>query len=154
MTGRLILILGLAAGLAGCGAISDSSLNPFNWFGGSSEVETLVPLDPVEADPRQLIDQVTELRIERTPGGAIVRAAGLPPTQGYWDGALIPENRGDPVGGVLTYQFRISEPVTPQRVSTERSRRVTVGAFLTEQALEGVREIRVVGARNARAARR
>lgn len=153
MIGRLILILTLVGMLAGCASIAESRFNPFNWFGRGQEAETLAPGER-PADPRPLVDQVTELVVERVPGGAIVRARGLPPTQGYYDGALVSETRNTPEDGVLTYQFRIVEPATPQRVSTVRSREVIVGLFLSDQTLEGVRSIRVEAARNARVARR
>lgn len=154
MAKRLILTLAALGVLSGCTAISESRLNPFNWFGPGEQVETLVPLDAAPVDTRPLIDEVTELLVERTPGGAIVRARGLPPTQGYWDGDLVSETRGEPVDGVLTYEFRIVAPRDPQPVSTRQSREVVVGLFLSDQSLEGVREIRVVAARNTRASRR
>ncbi len=154
MIRRLIVAISLLGMLSGCAGIAESRFNPFNWFAGGEEVETLVPLDARPADPRPLVDQVTELVIERAPGGAIVRARGLPPTQGHYDGALVRETRDGPRDGVLTYQFRIVPPPEPQRVSTPRSREVVVGLFLSDQTLQGVREIRVEAARNARSARR
>lgn len=153
MARRLIVIVALLSLLAGCARLAESRLNPFNWFGRSQEVETFVPVARAP-DPRPLVDQVTELTIERTPGGAIVRARGLPATQGYWGGDLVAENRGVPVEGVLTYMFRIVPPETGARSSSVRSREIVVGQFLTQQDMDGVREIRVVAARNSRAVRR
>ena len=97
------------------------------------------------------MDQVSRIAIDTAPGGAILRAVGLPPTQGYFEGALV-LTRSEP--GVLTYAFRIVPPTAASRVSTERSREVVVGLFLSDQTLEGIREIRVQGARNARGLRR
>jgi hypothetical protein len=155
MQRRAVLILPVAALVAGCG-FTESRLNPFNWFGGGEEeVATFVPPDPVEADTRPLIAEVTALSIERTPGGAIVRATGLPPTQGFWGAGLLVENRGvADDGGTLTYQFRVLPPEDPASASTRQSREIVVGLFLTNQALEGVRAIRVVAEGNARVARR
>ncbi len=153
MIGRLILALTLLGVLAGCARVAESRFNPFNWFGRSQEVQTVAPGE-IPQDPRPLVDQVTELVIERVPGGAIVRARGLPQTQGYYDGALVSETRNAPVDGVLTYQFRVVPPAEPQRVSTPRSREIVVARFLSDQALQGVRSIRVEAASNARAARR
>ncbi|WP_172961022.1 hypothetical protein [Oceaniglobus roseus] len=154
MARRLIATLLILSVVAGCARVSNSRLNPFNWFGRSQAV-TAVPVTPDETgDPRPLIDQITTLEVERTPGGAIVRATGLPPTQGHWDGELLLVGDEDPVDGVLQYQFRIMPPPAPTRVSTPRSREVVVGLYLTRQALENVREIRVSAARNARAVRR
>lgn len=153
MTARLIVWMTVLGLLAGCASIAESRLNPFNWFGRSQEVAAADPL-AVPEDPRPLIDQVTELVVERTPSGAIVRARGLPPTQGYWDGTLVADNRGEPVDGVLTYRFRVIPPADPARVSTVQSREVVVGQFVSQQALAGVRQIQVVAARNSRAVRR
>ncbi len=138
--------------LTGCA----TKLNPFNWFKRGSTEETLTELpDPtVINDPRELVQQVVSLSIEKTPGGAIIRATGLPPTQGYWDAELIAENDEKPVNGVLTYQFRIAEPFDYQPVSTPQSREVVVARFVSNIKLQNVRQIRVVGAKNARSTRR
>ena len=116
VTGLLILALVLA----GCGRMRESRLNPFNWFGRSQET-TVVATDPIvpgrPGDPRILVAQVTEMEVARHPGGAIVRATGLPPTQGWWDAALVAENNGEPVDGVLTYRFVVDQPLKQTRVS-------------------------------------
>jgi len=144
------LLLGTLV-LTGCA----SKFNPFNWFRGSNE-ETLKELpDPnVIIDHRGIVDQVTQLTIEKTGGGAIIHAVGLPPTQGYWDAELVPLNGEHPVNGVLTYQFRIQQPVGFERQSTTQSREVVVGHFVSNFKLNGVSQIRVVGTRNARVSRR
>ncbi len=137
--------------LAGCA----SKFNPLNWFGGSRE-ETLKDAEiPTEiADLRGLVAQVTHLEIKKTGGGAIIYAVGLPPTQGYWDAELIGEFDEQPVNGVLTYTFRIQKPFGFENISTPYSREVNVGYFVSNQTLEGVKTIRVLGANNARSARR
>lgn len=101
---------------------------------------------------RPLMPQIAAFAVEPTPGGAIIRATGLPPQQGHWDGALVPVAQPDP--SVLAYEFRASPPPAPTRVSTERSRYVDVAVFVDNNALAGIREIRVAAAENARAARR
>ncbi len=149
-----VLILGTAVG---CGRVAESRLNPFNWFGASTAAPTLAPeggFAVADADQRKMVDQITALRIERTPGGAIIRATGLPQEQGFYDGELVSLTDGEPVNGVLEYQFRIRPPLQRTRVSTTQSREVIVGLFLSNQKLADVREIRVVAQRNARAARR
>ncbi len=157
MRARIVLALLVVATVAGCGRIADSRINPFNWFGRGERV-AMVDADglPVVVDARSLMSEVVALSIERAPGGAIVRATGLPPTQGYWDGGLVPLDRDERPDerGVLSYEFRVFAPVAPQRVSTRQSREVVVGRFVSNQTLEGVREIRVIASGNARAARR
>ncbi len=132
--------------------MSESRLNPANWFGGSETVEADTS-NPYR-DPRPLIDEVTELRLEKIPGGAIVRATGIASRQGYYDGELVLGNGGVVVDGVLAFQFRVSPPVSATRVSTERSREIIVGQFLSDQDLSQVRTIQVNGATNALVVRR
>jgi hypothetical protein len=105
-------------------------------------------------DPRILVADVTEMEVARQPGGAIVRAAGLPPTQGWWDAALVAENRGEPVDGVLTYRFVVDQPRGPARVSTPQSREVTAAAYISDIKLANVTQIVVLGAANSRSSRR
>lgn len=129
-----------------------SRLNPFNWFGRSAPVETVLISSAEAADPRLLVDDVLSLDIESFPGGAIIRAEGRTPTQGYWDAELVA--RPIETEGVLIYDFRLLPPVERTDVNTQRSRQVAVAVSLSTVKLEGIREIIVQGARNARAVRR
>lgn len=152
VAGLLIVALTLGA----CGKIRESRINPFNWFGRSESVEVVaegvVPGRP--NDSRILVAQVTDMEVARQPGGAIIRATGLPPTQGWWDTALVAENDGYPVDGVLTYRFVIAEPLTTKPVSTPQSRELTAAVAVSDIKLAGVSQIVVVGAQNSRASRR
>ena len=152
VTGMLVLAMTLGA----CGTIRDSRLNPFNWFGRSEVVEVpaegVVPGRPY--DTRSLVSQVIDMEVARYPGGAVVRATGLPPTQGWWKADLVAENSGFPVDGVLTYRFVIAAPLTPKPVSTQQSREVTAATHLSNIKLDEVRQIVVVGAQNSRVSRR
>lgn len=135
--------------LVGCG----SRLNPMNWFGSDEETIAAAP-EAFTADPRPLVGNVTQLRIERITSGAIVRATGLPQTQGYWDAELVPTNLKDLKNGELIYEFRVHAPLDPMPSSTARSREVFVASDLSEVELRGVRKITVVGAGNRRSVRR
>lgn len=151
---RNSIALCLAFGLlAGCSAMSDSNLNPFNWFSQSEEVEGLTPVVVARADPRPLVAEITGLRIDRAPGGAIVVARGLPPRQGYYLGALV-EARAEPQPGLLQLTLRAFPPQAATRVSTVRSREIYVAQFFTDAELAGIRQISVVGQENGRVARR
>jgi hypothetical protein len=153
MTGLLrILALVALTGLAGCGG--GLNLNPFTWFGdGEDEVRRLEAVDlGASAETRPLVVQVTSLVVERVPGGIIVRATGLPPTQGYFDAGLTLEGPVD--GGVLPLAFRASPPPEPQAVSTVASREIVVGYYLADRELDGATRISVRGGRNALVARR
>lgn len=143
---HFIALAGLAA-LAGC----STRLNPLNWFGGSERVETVEPVE-VRLDPRPLVPQVTELAVDRHPSGAIIRATGLPPRQGWYDGSLVRVPDTDP--GVLAYQLHAWAPSYQTQVSTPQSRELVVATFVSTDRLAGIREIRVSGALNTLSARR
>lgn len=147
--------LGAAMLLAGC----ESRYNPANWFGRDEPPPVTEEAEEVvRRDPRPSIDQVISLRSERVPGGALVTAVGLPPTQGWFAAALIPEatdiaDRPVPENGVLSFRFVVVPPQTPQQAGTQASREVTVGTFLPDSRLAGVRSIVVKGERSQRSTR-
>jgi len=152
MAKKLVLVLCILGTFAGCGRVSESRLNPFNWFGGSQSAE--VAVNPTSLAAQNLISQVVSLRVEQVPGGAILRATGLPTRQGYFDGDLVPLGTEVAQNGVLSYEFRIEQPYTDTRVGTQQSREVIVARFLSEQTLSGVGQIRVSGSANALSVRR
>lgn len=148
---RPLLALCLAALVAGCGGFRDSRLNPANWFGGSEPRETVT--STVEnADPRPLVETVLSMSVEPVPGGAIVRARGQTPTQGWWQAELVALDIDDK--GALVYEFRIAPPPQVTPAHTPQSRQLDVAVFVSDFRLDGVREIVVQGATNARSARR
>ena len=146
------LMAGIAATLilGGCG-FGASRLNPFNWFGGSSESAVVATEADGPQDDRLLVQQVTDLVVERNQNGAIVRATGLPPTQGFWEAELVARPVEE---GVLVYEFRVFPPITSANVSTPQSRQITAGAFLSNSRLQDIRQITVQGETNARTTRR
>lgn len=154
--------------LTACGSVRDSRLNPFNWFGKSrsapvaesSDVNPLIPRQqrsvfrrPEEAYMGTPVDQITDLVVERTPGGAVLRINALPLRQGAFDVRVVPENDGQAVDGVLTFTLKALQPPTEPQ-GTESSRFMTAAYFVSDQDLLGVRQIRVQGARNAQVSRR
>ncbi|MFT6932765.1 MAG: hypothetical protein ACJAXT_001464 [Paracoccaceae bacterium] len=147
MTTRALIMLSLILTLAACG----SRLNPFNWFGGDREERVEVEVAEVVVDPRNLVAEVSQLSVDQMPGGAIISAVGIPPVQGYWAADLVEGNRD---GGTLTLEFRILEPVTATREGTSPSREVLAGVFLTDQQLQGITTIVVLGQLNRRSVRR
>ena len=148
---RRHVVLGLAVALAGCGKVRQSKLNPFNWFKKSEPRETIV-LPGEKSDPRPLVDTVLSMAVEPIPGGAVVRARGVTPTQGWWNAELVPQDLDDK--GVLVYEFRLVPPEGRADVNTQQSREIDVAIYLSDAKLEAVREIVVQGAKNARSARR
>jgi len=164
--------------LAGCGRVRESKLNPGNWF-GQSRVERVearrakTAKDAAEANPlipaqrpsvfRKKSDEesyegtpvhsIESLIVERSSGGAIVRATGLALRQGVYDVRLISETDGEPVDGVLTYELQALQPTrTPQ--GPRQTRMVDAAVFISTQTLETVKAIRVAGATNARSTKR
>jgi hypothetical protein len=150
MTRPLLAALCVALLLGACGSGERKWYNPFGWFGGSQEVTTL-GVTAAPQDIRPLVSQVLSMSVEQYPGGAIVRATGLPPTQGYWEAELLEQTVED---GRLVYNFVLLPPAIPHPVSTQRSREVTVATSVSNLKLEGIREIVVVGKSNARSSRR
>lgn len=148
----LTIFLTCAVVLSGCARVSESRFNPFNWFGGSNAEDRVAVTDEFQ-DPRPLVAEVTSLAVEPTPTGAIIRATGLPPQQGWYAGSLVPDTDG-PVDGVLSYRFRAVPPLGQTRVSTVRSRELSVGVAISRTVLAETRVIRVIGARNVRTVRR
>ncbi len=151
-----LLAIGL---LAGCQ--SRYSPNNWGWFGGSQSEPTLAPNDGYapDYDRRPLVQQVVSMSVDQVPGGAIVTAVGLPPTQGYWEADLVStyeteSGKPAPKDGVMRLEFRIVPPRGQKRVSTAISREVTAGTFLSDQALGAVRTITVVGSGNQRSSGR
>jgi hypothetical protein len=148
---RPLLALCLAALVSGCSGYSESGWNPANWFGGSEPREIIV-LPGAPVDPRPMVETVLSMTVEPMPGGAIVRARGQTPTQGWWQAELVPLDLDD--AGSLVYEFRLQAPLGQTAVNTPQSRQVDVAVFVSDIRLDGVREIVVQGANNARSARR
>lgn len=151
--------------LAGC----NSRLNPGNWFGAGRTVATtsdaaansLIPQRsgmfsrPAKVDRSERIAAISELVIEREPGGAIIRTTGIGARQGAFAARLAPANPDLlPEDGVLTFDFMVLYPQSPTPVGTDLSRGVTAAFTVTNQQLDGVRAIRVRGAQNTQEARR
>lgn len=150
----LPLLLAAALAATGCARLAESRINPLNWFGGSRPVAAQaghVPLVPEGQggtyDLRQPIAQVTDMAIERTDSGAILRATGLAPAQGYHNAQLVLVGREN---GVLTYEFRVAPPPAP----TGGPQAITVARTLNAGDLAGITAVRVLAQANAREARR
>jgi len=143
--------------LSGCARISDSRLNPFNWFGNSTETTAVAPADrrPLVpegrrvaiVDSRPMVQTITALSIDRAPSGAIVRATGVAPTQGYFNAELVEVGISN---GVLMLEFRSQAPTGYQAQGSARSREINAGYIIDTTTLAGIRSVRVQAATNAR----
>lgn len=172
MRKTLPLLLAATLVLTACAGIRDSRVNPFNWFGQSrsERIEPAANTNPLIPRGGGLFararaqdnvylgrpfEQVTDLTIERVPGGAIIRATGLAARQGIYAVQLTPENEEEEaVNGTLTYRLEGIRPSRPTPVGTVPTREVIAARRVTDQQLQGVRRIRVEGQLNAQVARR
>ncbi len=154
-----------------------SRLNPFNWFGSDREVQAVKdaveageanPLIPNAGKERKglfgkkpepvyagtLLAQVKSVKVHRIPEGAMIEVVGVANLHGVHTLKLDPQNDGQLVKGVLTYNLLAVHPKGGFTGGPEQSREVTVAHVLTPEQLDGVRTIRVVAAQNARETRR
>lgn len=148
---KSITFIASTLALVGCGGGDSSSAGPFAWLTQEEPVEMLSDVEfAVARDERPLVTSVEALVIEPLPGGVIVRATGLPPMQGWYDAQLVREVNASAGPGTVVYSFRARPPETPTRVSTEQSRELVAGAYLSDIELAGISSIRVLAASNAR----
>jgi hypothetical protein len=152
--GPLLAALMVVLTLGACGAIRESRLNPFNWFGRSERAQPVAAPEAqvVPGDAREQVADVTALVIEPVTGGAIVRATGLTPRQGYWQAELVPQDVDDKGG--LVFDFLVFAPPGSSGVSTPQSREIVVAYFLSNFKLQTIGTITVQGKSGARSARR
>ncbi len=164
---RAVLLLTMSAFvLASCGAVRESRLNPFNWFGRAEPVEVdataasnpLIPERSIFASRRGSkvyagvpVAQVTALRVDRLPGGAVITATGITDRLGAHDTRLVLESSEN---GVNTYALRTLYDPFNRSVGTTRARTVTAGVRVSDQDLAGIARIRVLSASNALESRR
>ena len=137
----------LVAGLALAGCSSGGGVGGILFGNDRSD-----PVSVARASDVPVADEIVSLDAAPTPGGVIVSAVALPPTQGYWDARLVPLAADDP--SVYLMEFRLLPPLLPLPSGTQPSREVLGGTFLTTGDLAGIRSIAVQGVRNRRTIRR
>lgn len=139
--------------LSGCARIQESRFNPFNWFSRTERVEDVVegtnPLIPT-AEARSLfasrpdaydgvaIDAISSIRLDPTPGGAILLAFGASAAQGAYDVRLVRDETLED-DSILAYDFRLRLPDRPR----PGPQKIVAAHTLTKQDLAFVREIHV-----------
>ena len=132
----VLLITGIT--VSGCGSWQGSRANPSNWFGKSriagaasdvavEEVNALIPAEKEgglfsrsgdsEEDVSVAVASVVDLKIEKTPTGAIIYATGLAARQGAHDVRL--RLNEDTEGSTLAYSFRAVYPESATPVGSE-----------------------------------
>ncbi len=146
---RLFIAVLTLTALTACGGFG-GKLNPLNWFKRSAPTEVITLDEPV--DSRPLVEDVLSMAVESYPGGAIIRAKGLPPSQGWWDAELVAQPVDE--NGVLVLEFHVFPPIAAADVINQQSREISVAYNLSNIKLEGISQIVVQGAKNARSSRR
>lgn len=150
--------------VSACGAVRDSRINPFNWFGKSRAAampaENANPLIPQRRGsilgnretPYQgvRIGQITDVKVERVGDGAIIRVHGVAQRVDAYNLKLIARETKTP--SVVEFELLAEFPAGSQTVAGTRP--VVAARHLSTQDLEGVRIIRVLGGTNAREVRR
>ena len=98
------------------------------------------------------VETVTQLLIERRPGGAILRVTGVADRLGPFDVKLV-EDEANPDPATLSYTLSALQQPGP-RSTGEWARTVTAAVWLTDQDLAGISAIRVAGRTNVQVSRR
>ncbi|MBT2132182.1 hypothetical protein [Aliiroseovarius lamellibrachiae] len=151
---RILAVSAMCLGLTACGG--GTNLNPLSWFqrSGPKDVALIPAGGFLDAqDQRLLVAEVVEMKVLQASGGVIIRAKGLPPRLGYWDAELVSNSLETPEKGVLTYEFRISEPPYHTNTGRAKQREVFVGHFVSNAKLRNATSIRVLGTGNSRSMR-
>ena len=163
MRGSVTGLLAAAVLLSGCAGARDSRLNPVNWFGAGASAPApaeattdgnpLIPERGAFARPEATyegaaIARVTDVALERMPGGVVLRATGVAERQGPYDVRLTPVETGEADVRVFRFERRLPRQRTP--TGPERTRTVTAAVHLDDLELEGVRRLRVLAADTAR----
>ncbi|KNG92791.1 hypothetical protein [Pseudaestuariivita atlantica] len=166
MTRAISILILSAFVLSSCGAVRESRLNPFNWFGRGEPVELdaaresnpLIPQRSVFAARRPdksysgvPVLQVTDLRVDRKPGGALIVATGITERIGAYDTRLVLEGVE---GSTRVYALRTLYNPGITAVGTSLARTVTAGVRVSDDDLAGISRIRLVSASNALESRR
>ncbi|WP_224814525.1 hypothetical protein [Hasllibacter sp. MH4015] len=142
---RSLIVLSVILSLGAC----NSNLNPLNWFGGDREQRIQVdPVDGTVIDPRGLVGEITQLSVEQTNSGAIVRATGVTGLQGFYEAELVLVER---TPNSLVYDFRAAPPLDN---ATPGLQEIVAGVSLSFGELAGIRTITVIAQNNRRSVSR
>ena len=152
------IALALVLALAGCGG---SNRDPQErtafgrWIRGEDRIERLEPApDIIRTDNRVLVGEITRILAEEVPGGVILWAEGLPPTEGYHSPGLVQIEPDSAERGTLFYEFRVAPPPRPAPVGNAETRMMIEAIFISDIALEGITQATVIGQSNRRSTRR
>lgn len=99
------------------------------------------------------VQRLVEARLERVPGGAILRAKGISATLGAYDVRLVPNEVQDNAR-TLSYTLKAEYSKRSRPPAPQTGRELVTGVFLSDDDLLGIRNIRVSAAQNSKTLRR
>ena len=165
---RLVTALMVLVVVAGCARVSESRVNPFNWFGGGRTAQAPAadtgPTNPLIPREREsifrdtspqvyqgtLLQEVSDLRIDPVQGGIVVRVDGVAPQLGAHDIRLVAVEGSEDGATRLVFELR---GLQDEETNLRGPQAVTAAIALTNQAISGVTTIEVVSATNRRSTR-
>lgn len=154
---KFALIIGTVLAASGCGRFgSDSGLNPFGWFGGSTAPATLEPRGGWKTqsdDPREPVPQILSAGFQPMNEGQLLVVQAFAPVKGWWDLEIIteeiqPENQLRPgLDGVLRLVLVGFPPLTGSPEATMPANpqvdQLTVALPISTIQLSRIREIQI-----------
>ncbi len=148
-----VIAFGFVTGCSGFGSLGGSANSSSGSSGGSfgkrKVKETVLEQRIPVPDERVIIPRVTEVKIVKYQGGAIVRARGVVDKQGYSEVVLVARNDGIPdEKGIITYDFKGLAPLVPVNAPTPRSKEVFAGNSISSIRYPAMKKVRVVAAQN------
>lgn len=168
---RSIVILTVASSLllSACGGWRDARMNPSNGFGNtrsapavSEDATTRNPLIPERTSILQRdrsesyagtpVASLTDLSVERTSSGALVRVTGRSARQGAYAVRLVNETDDEPMDGVLRYTLSAIQP-EEQGIGPAAARTVRAGVHIPSSVLERTTRIEVAASAGTLTAR-
>ena len=142
--------LGGSSGSIGSGRPSDggSSAGSFGLF-PNRQNRAVTPAQQVVLDHGDLVPVVADVRVDAVKAGAIIRVVAKASRQAYYEVRLRAVGRFEPdENGVITLELRARQPRFWTPASTERSREIVVGRFISSQKLSRTKKIIVIAAQN------
>lgn len=161
MTRQLIISGIVFSLLASCSSVSQSKINPLNWFGPSEPapagIQVLPTLAPQNGyadfvDTRQLIAAVSDVTISKTSTGAIITATGHTPSLGYFDAQLVPVSAS--TARDLVLEFRVRAPSSNVGTGSAKQRELIAARSISTGQLNALTSVTVHAANGARTTRR
>lgn len=140
-----ILLIAGAAVLAGCGGGGGGGMEVPGFLGREGNEKGFFNTRG-EDIPDPVLLPVGQVASERALYGAIVRVAGVAPSQGYWGAELRPLGEGPDADGVLAFDFIATPPADPENIGASSTRTMTAAVFVPTITARKVKSVQIRGA--------